>query len=86
MCNLGFVRVEREERVNLAYNLDAKRVDMFEVWCRVYDDFFLTRMIKKFSLDRHGLLEVVKYSISQEEKGENWQKDSIIAPNPRGML
>jgi ABC-type multidrug transport system ATPase subunit len=60
-----YVRVEREDRLSLAYNLDARRVDMFALWRKVYDDFFLAGNVDKFSLGRHGLVEVVKYSITQ---------------------
>ncbi len=71
--------------MSLAYNLDAKRVNMFAVWLKLYDDFFLNGLICKFSLGRHGLTEVVKYSIIQEEKESQW-RTSIIENSEVNIL
>jgi hypothetical protein len=65
ISSLTFVRVEREERLILAYSLDIKKLDIFGVWEKAYNDFYLGQVVEKFSLGRHGLLEVVKFSLMQ---------------------
>jgi hypothetical protein len=60
----------------LAYSIDIKKVDVIDVWRKVYDYFFVENTIEKFSLGRHGLAEIVKYSIAgyeglNKESGEN---------------
>jgi ABC-type multidrug transport system ATPase subunit len=56
VLSFSFVRVEREERLSLVYSFDARRTGLFSLWRKVYDDFFLTSILDKFSLRRHGLL------------------------------
>ena len=75
------MRVEREERLILAYSLDIKKLDIFGVWEKAYNDFYLGQVVEKLSLGRHGLLEVVKFSLMQEEENQEWEPINKVYAN-----
>jgi ABC-type multidrug transport system ATPase subunit len=56
MNELTYVLFEREDRLTIAYSLDLTKINIIEVWWKIYTDFYTPGKVERFSLRRHGLL------------------------------